>query len=614
MKPSRATVVLTSEPVLAMRTLTLQRDDELVIDLRAIRSDAVVEAQAGVTVLARRDSDSENSDELRIAPSVMRGLGPSFALVVFVTAPRVEHGRTLASAGLPVRHATIECVRHDALTTKLAMGAALAMFAAVTAFEAAVAVRHSTVARTALCVLCVAGGAWVAARLVRESRLAKHARRPALFRFAGALAVLAAPFFVGERELRDDEHGRLESDVVSLPSVAAVDRYETALSWQSTLGARAPRWSERWFPVYVRRPAHPALSLSRAQVERLGLGDIARCSGELCSVLSAAWVASAGVAIRRPECEAPCPPSVETLAARVRMQSYDDPSLAVLSREWRTQGVFTSFATSVELHFAVGPVTVMAVTEDARRFGRVAEQRFLIPIGDEGRFVSVRDERLRRCNREDPLVVAGLAPAFARPGEPFRLPTTMNDHAAVCPTNRLEERTDRTLSFDVSVLDAQSTAARVGHVVEVPSDVRRVVVYRDEIRSINGFADCPAVIDEQREELLLARVYGLGTERGLALSPTESSQRAVGRWSPYDVTGAANSAVVCVRIQGENLPRARVTRWPVDVPARWATELPVVVGSLASEGSGRGAKLVPRIEQGQLAGYDLEDRTFNGGR
>ncbi|MFO0563342.1 MAG: hypothetical protein U0269_35290, partial [Polyangiales bacterium] len=38
---------------------------------------------------------------------------------------------------------------------------------------------------------------------------------------------------------------------------------------------------------------------------------------------------------------------------------------------------------------------------------------------------------------------------------------------------------------------------------------------------------------------------------------------------------------------------------------RVGCELPVVVGSLASEAVGRAAKLVPRIEREHLVGYDL---------
>lgn len=54
-----------------------------------------------------------------------------------------------------------------------------------------------------------------------------------------------------------------------------------------------------------------------------------------------------------------------------------------------------------------------------------------------------------------------------------------------------------------------------------------------------------------------------------------------------------------------NIYRARLVRWPVDVPERWANEIAVVVGSLAHDQPSRAARLVPRIEEHMLAGYDL---------
>lgn len=499
----RVLVELARDPSNAVQMLTLGRDDELLLDLRAIRSDAVVEVQVGVTVIARREPNAEgrDGDELRVPSSALRRLGASFSLVVFVTEPRVEHGRSLAIAGLPTRHATIECVRRDVitvlsvLTAKRSVGVALGLLAAVTAF------------------------------------------------------------FVAERD-----------SAVALPSSAG-------------------------------------LSLPLSQVQRLGLGHVAVCADGACSVLSDRWTQRAGVAIARPECPAPCRATIAPIAARVRMQVYDEESVSMLAREWTTQSVFTSFATSVEVAIAMGPLTVMADTESAR--AQAMEQRFLIPTGPEVRVASVDDQRVRRCGRDDQLVVAGLAPAFSMPGAPFGRPTTMNNHAVLCPTDRLEERTDGVLSVNVAALEEHSSNALVGGVVEVPSDVRRVVGYRDENQSITGFADCPAVIDEQQEELLLTRVFNVPPQRGVAIAPTESSQRTVGRWSPYDTEGASSGAMVCVRIVGEDLPRARLVRWPVDVPERWASEIPVVVGSLAHDQPARAARLVPRIVERMLAGYDL---------
>lgn len=447
----RVPVELAREPSNAAVALALGRDDELLLDLRAIRSDALVEVQVGVTVIARREPNGEgrDGDELLVSWSALRGLGASFSLVVFVTEPRVEHGRSLAIAGLPTRHATIECVRRDwltVLTAKRSVGVALGLLAAVTAF-------------------------FVAAR-------------------------------------------------------------DSAVAFPSSAGR----------------------SLPLSQVQRLGLGHVAVCADGACSVLSERWTQRAGVAIARPECPAPCRATIAPIAARVQMRSYDEESLSMLAREWTTQSVFTSFAMSVEVAIAMGPLTVMADTESARE--QAMEQRFLIPTGPETRVTSVDDRRVRRCGREDQLVVAGLAPAFSTAGAPFGRPTTMNDHAVLCPTDRLEERTDGVLSVNVAALEEHSSNARVGGVVEVPSDVRRVVGYRDEIQFVNGFADCPAVIDEQQEELLLTRVFGVPAQRGVAISPTESSQRTVGRWSPYDTERASSSVMVCVRILGEHLPRA----------------------------------------------------------
>ncbi len=592
---------------------TLCRGEAIELDLGALRSDAVVEVQCGVSVLARRDSTSENAARLRVEWSVIERLGPEPSLQVFVSTPTVEHGRTLAVAPLPERYAQLDLRLHDPRAMDWVSAVAPAVIGAVTVVEAVIAVGHASPARTAFALGC---GLVSIALLARWGAvIARKLAVRTAWRWAGvaASAMALLPYFVGVRELRIgpallptiDDRLVLSSDRSALGSEPDhLDEAEALLARR-----RAPRWSERWLSQTVRRAQRARFVRTDARsAQRLGVERYVRCeSPERCVFDAREASSEAGIRIAPPALGAAATADHVAIEARLSSLSLEGRRTFFARADSDAPlAVQTSFAPAGELRYSAnGEFTVsvrIGAGAGADERGAASTRFFQVPEHEVGRFASFNGVNVEDCGAARSLALVGLAPSLAHEGAPFEPAGRARDYSVDCSDpNRFGAMG---LPWRAALLaSARSAGWSAGESIEVPSNAS-IVPLRDSESTehpLVGATRCPESADEQHEMHVLSRVFGLPAERGLALAPLEESKRDVGGWTPFDRPEAAEYATVCHVLRGETLPRAHRSFGSIRSVGLVVRPLRVAVGSLVRPGPPRMATLVPRVRSARVA-------------
>jgi hypothetical protein len=590
---------------------TLSRGEAIELDVSALRSDAVIEVQCGVSVVARRDSTSENAARLRIEWAMIERLGAEPSLQVFVSTPTVEHGRTLAVAPLPERYAQLDLRLHDPRAMDWASAVAPAVIGAVTVVEALLAVGRASAGRTAFALGC--GLASIALLARWGAVIARKLAVRAAWRWAGVAATAMAllPYFVGVRELRIgpallptiEDRLVLSSDRSALGSEPDhLDEPEALLGRR-----RAPRWSERWLSQTVRRAHRPRFVRTDARsAQRLGVERYVRCeSPERCVFDAREASTEAGIRIAPPALGAAATADHVAIEARLSSLSLEGRrTFTARAGDDAPLAVQTSFAPAGELRYwANGQFTVSArigAGAGADERGAASTRFFQVPEHEVGRFASFNGVNVEGCGGARSLALVGLAPALAHEGALFEPAGRAREFTVDCSDpNRLGALASRS----VLLASVRTAGWSAGESIEVPSNASIVALRDSESMEhpLVGAARCPESADEQHEMHVLSRVFGLPAERGLALAPLEESKRDVGGWTPFDRAEAAEYATVCRVLRGETLPRAHRAFGSIRSVDLVVRPLRVAVGSLVRPGPPRIATLVPRYRSARVA-------------
>ncbi len=586
---------------------TLCRGEAIELDLSALRSDAVVEVQCGVSVVARRDSTSENAARLRIDWSVIERLGVEPSLLVFVSTPTVEHGRTLAVASLPERYAQLDLRLHDPRAMDWVSAIAPALVGAVTLVEALLAVGRSSAGRTAFSLGC---GVVSIALLARWGAvIARKAGVRTAWRWAGLAATATAllPYFIGVRELRIGQ-GLLPTIDERVVLVSRASRTGAAASplteVEQLLPRRSSRWSARWLrESVVQSPSGRFVLTDARSARRLGIERYVRCARPDRCVFDAqqasAWP---GVRIAPPVLEGASSAHRVALEGRLeRLAIGNRRSFFARRDDERQPEVLTSFAPAGELRYMVTGEFDVVVQVSGAAGAQAITHAFEVPSFEQGRFAVFGGEDIDRVESSRSIVIMGIAPPFARADAPFESPDEAReflvDHRDAPNPNVQQIRWH-------SKLFATRSDPRVDDPpIEVPSNATIVGLRSASSSDLLpvGAARCPDSVDEQREMHVLSRVYGLPSERGLAIAPLEESERDVGGWTPFDRRDAADYATVCHVLRGESLPRAQRAFGPIAAVHLVVRPRRVAVGSLVRAGPPRIATLVPRYRSARVA-------------
>jgi hypothetical protein len=590
----------TDEPI----RRTLCRGEAIELDLGALRSDSVVEVQCGVSVVARRDSISENADRLRIEWAMIERLGVEPSLQVFVSTPTVEHGRMLAVAALPERYAQLDLRLHDPRAMDWASAVAPALLGAVTLLEALLAVGRASAGRTAFALGC--GLASIALLARWGAVIVGKAPVRTAWRWAGVAAAVMAllPYFVGVRELRigPDVLPTIEDRLVLSSDRSALGAEPDQLDESESLLARrrAPRWSERLLSQTVRRAQRPRFVRTDARsAARLGIERYVRCESPERCVFDARQAAdAAGIRLAPPRIDEHFE-GVEPIEARLSRLALEGlRAFAARSSDAAPLMVTASFAPPGELRFDGNGLFTVSVSLDAggARAGAVV-RGFEVPFVESGRFVLFNGQAIERCDDRRRVTILGLAPALARVGAPFE--AAEREHSVDCwEVDRLGMYPNPNGG---PYLDPLFIAGGQGP-IEVPSNATLLPLrLRDFGVPIAAVVRCPESADEQHEMHVVSRVFGLPAERGLALASLEESKRDVGGWTPFDRPEAAEYAAVCHVLRGETLPRAHRAFGSIRSVGLVVRPLRVAVGSLVRPGPPRIATLVPRYRSARVA-------------
>ncbi len=600
-------------PQTAPLVCTIAAGQSLVIDVSALRADAVVEVQRGVTVLGRRDAESANPSEISIAWDALRRQPAESSLVVFVSTPVVEHGRTLAVAPLPERYLQMDLRLHDPRPLDWLCAVAPAIVGAATAVEAARASSYSSAERTVFSLGCAMVAIALLARWSVAVLRREVVRRGWRALGVAALALAAAPHGVGAREVRIGAEWPLSvTDRLvlfpSAPGTSALIEEERSL-----IALRPARWSERFlrWNIVRARPSRfvrvPADTVNVLQIQRYS-----RCGADRSCVFDALTAAEGRSITLAAPGERFEGGSIHERGSPVRLSDVALDNLETVRdamSQWEPYAIETSFAPRASIRWVVpNGLTISVDLHDSRATAESARTHVvLLPQESELQFDALNGVRASNNRAMHEFIVAGVGPSIATLGQRFEADPAARSVVAYSTNDDFEHASG---AFTGMTLPLGDDSSATPSVVEVPTNSRRLFIVSAELesfRALRGVTGCPEVNpdDEQREMRVLIRVFGVPSERGWSIAPIEASKRVIGTWSPVDHRDAHRYVVVCQVFRGEALPRASGAFERVDATRLSWTPVAIAVGSLASDAPARAATLAPRYRGGVFEGYDL---------
>jgi hypothetical protein len=573
----------------------------LIVDVSALRPDAVVELVSGVSVLAVRDARSASLDRIEVARSVFEQHAHALTVVVFVTEPSVEHARTLSAAPARVRVATIRVRSKRLRAIDVAVASASALAGALTLYEAVASWSYASAERSAMCVVIALAGlsmgvAWVFAARRRE-RLGVRWMAAAVI--AALLAVI--PFVAGARvvtigaawpvdvgyELRASALWSEECDAVASRQRTEAERRLAALP--------PPRWSQRLFPLCVSRPSSEQRFelVPEALVRGLGLESVSLCARTAPEATRCVLDMHAAARVRG-ESRVALDPSPHSVAPTVvrdgRIEPRDIEWFASVLRSLRPMRPRLTYVDRFALRYELRPGLALEwnVEGDAPMLAPS-----VAPPASSADW-SLLSSNAYLCRRCEGIELFGLAPLRAL-ADRATLPHDDQSHRILARDERHAIYEVTTEQLDRGAADAAVFQPLTQHVKLVrvtrrrpaasPFDPPSPVRFDDAV----GFARCPASAGDGWR---LSRVFGVPAGAGVTLVPPHSRER-VGSWTSTSEPGAERYAVLCHPDLSPHFGHEQVR--PVEV----------LVGSIAAQTPSRTALLVPRRDAAGTLVFDL---------